>query len=168
MKFKDLPKKAIDKVPYDLWVSQKWIDLCEGNIVRFSDCTAWFSEMLEKLQLYPCWIGYDRWSSSYWIEDMIKNGFKENSLKEVIQGPKTFHYPMDLLKTDLEAGKINYNNNPVLRWCLSNVIVKKDSGGNQGPDKARAKNRIDGAISLLDAYVVLTNNYSDYLAYQDI
>lgn len=161
-------KKAIDKVPYDLWVNQGWIDLCEGNIVKFSDCTQWFVQMLKELKLYPTWIGYDSWSSGYWIQDMQKNGFTNKCLETVIQGPKSFHYPMDLLKTDLESGKINYNNNPVLRWCLSNVIIKKDAGGNQAPDKAKSKNRIDGAVSLLDAYVVLNNHYEDYCSYQNI
>lgn len=160
-------KKATDKVPYELWVNNHWIDLCEGNIVRFSDVTQWFVKMLEEYKLYPTWIGYDNWSSGYWIQDMEKNGFS-SCLETVIQGPKSFHYPMDVLKTDLESGKINYNNNPVLRWCLSNVIVKKDSGGNQGPDKAKAKNRIDGAVSLLDAYAVLMNHYEDYCNYQNI
>ena len=51
---------------------------------------------------------------------------------------------------------------------LSNVVVKKDAGGNQGPDKAKAKNRIDGAVSLLDAYAVLINHYEDYCNYQGI
>ena len=161
-------KKATDKVPYDLWVSEHWIDLCEGNIVKFSDCTQWFVYMLNELKLYPTWIGYDNWSSGYWIQDMEKNGFGDKTLETVIQGPKSFHYPMDVLKTDLESGKINYNNNPVLRWCLSNVVVKKDAGGNQGPDKAKAKNRIDGAVSLLDAYAVLINHYEDYCNYQGI
>lgn len=161
-------KMVMDKIPYELWVSQGWIDLCDGNRVNFNDCTIWFVNMMKELQLIPFKIGYDSWSSGYWVEDMLKNGFTEGMLKPVIQGPKSFHYPMDLLKTDLESGKLNYNNNPVLRWCLSNVVVKKDAGGNQAPDKARSTNRIDGAVSLLDAYAILTSNYQDYLNLQNI
>ena len=153
-------KMELDKVPYRTWVEQGWITLIPGNKVDFSYITAWFIKMMKDYKILPYIIGYDRWSSTYWISDMEKNGFKK--LESVIQGPKTFSPAMDYLEALIEADKINYNMNPVLRWCLTNVVVKTDEGGNKGPDKKRSVNRIDGAVSLLDAIVVLLNNMKDY------
>ena len=153
-------KMEIDKVPYRTWVEQGWITLTPGNQVEFSWITAWFKDMMMKHKILPYIIGYDRWSSTYWVVDMEHTGFKK--LQQVIQGPKTFSPAMDYLQAQLEANKVNYNMNPVLRWCLTNVVVKKDDGGNQGPDKKRSVSRIDGAVSLLDAVVVLLDNMKDY------
>lgn len=159
-------KIELDKVPYDLWEEQGWLTLTEGNIVSLEYVTAWFKTMLNEYNIIPYWIGYDRWSASYWVDDMRKSGFKK--LEPVIQGPKTFSPAMDVCESYLESGKINYNANPILRWCLSNVVVKKDEGGNRGPDKKKATGRIDGAVALLDALVVYLNKRDDYRKLQGI
>lgn len=153
-------KMELDKVPYRTWVEQGWIELTPGNQVDYNYITKWYIDMMTLYKILPYIIGYDRWSSSYWIKDMQKNGFKK--LESVIQGPRTFSQAMDYLEALIEANKINYNMNPVLRWCLTNVIVKIDEGGNKGPDKKHSVSRIDGAVSLLDAIVVLLNNMQDY------
>lgn len=159
-------KMELDKVPYQTWVEQGWIQLTPGNQVDYSFITQWFKDMMTQYKILPFKIGYDRWSSTYWVTEMEHNGFKK--LESVIQGPKTFSPAMDYLSALFDADKINYNMNPVLRWCLTNVVVKKDEGGNQAPDKKRSVSRIDGAVCLLDAIVVLLNNMKDYNNLQKI
>ena len=71
---------------------------------------------------------------------------------------------MQKLGVDLQAKKINYNNNPLLKWCITNTGVKTDVNGNIQPVKAQsAKYRIVGLASLLDAYVGLLDHYQEYL-----
>ena len=73
--------------------------------------------------------------------------------------------PMKMLAAELKEKNIIYNNNPVLKWCLSNTSIKTDENENIRPVKGLSqKMRIDGAVSLIIAYVVLQNNYSDYTA----
>jgi len=72
--------------------------------------------------------------------------------------------PMKEMGADLCAKKINYGNNPVLKWNLTNVSIKVDENGNIRPIKGQSnRQRIDGAVSLLIAYTVLFNNLQDYL-----
>ena len=79
-----------------------------------------------------------------------------------IQGFKTLSIPLERLGADLKARKINYNDNPVLKWCMCNVGVTEDRNGNLMPVKARnPKYRIDGFASLLDAYVGLCEHYNE-------
>lgn len=71
---------------------------------------------------------------------------------------------MQQLGQDLAAKKINYNNNPLLKWCITNTGIKTDVNGNIQPIKATSpKYRIDGLASLLDAYVGLIDHYNEYL-----
>ena len=86
---------------------------------------------------------------------MKETGFTE--MKGVAQGAKTLSLPMQFLGADLQVKRINYNNNPILRWCLSNTGVQEDRNGNIVPVKNQAaKQRIDGTASLLNAYVGLS------------
>lgn len=150
-----------DKIPYDKWAQRGLLTLCEGNKINYSDITAWFRKMYERYQIIPLWIGYDPWNAQYWIQEMKDLNF---NMIEVRQGFKTLSQPMKELAADLMAKRINYNNNPILKWCLTNVNVKRDDNDNIKPIKGKnQRQRIDGAVSLLIAYTVLFNNLQDYL-----
>ena len=85
-------------------------------------------------------------------------------MEPVIQGKKTLSSPMKSLGADLESKRIVYNNNPILKWNLTNVAVDVDKNNNIQPMKTNnQKKRIDGFASLLDAYVVLERRMEDYM-----
>jgi phage terminase large subunit-like protein len=154
-------KEREDKVPYKIWKENGWVRFCRGNKINNSDVTAWFAELRDEYEIYNLWIGYDRWGSQSWCEEMKLNGF---ILEEVIQGAKTMSAPMKSLAADLGAKKINYNNNPILKWCLTNTQVEIDKNDNIRPVKGKNnKQRIDGTVSLIDAYVVFQKHYDDFI-----
>ena len=151
----------IEKIPYDKWLERGLIRLCNGNSINYSDVTAWFIEMLNNYGITPLWIYYDNYSAKYWVEEMKSHGFK---MERCIQGAKTLSLPMQQLGADLKAKKINYNNNPILKWCLTNTGVQEDRNGNIVPIKSQsAKQRIDGVASMLDAYVGLYEHYEEFI-----
>lgn len=150
-----------EKIPYDKWKERGLLRLCDGNSINYSDVTAWFLEILKKYEITPAWVYYDSYSARYWIDEMLSEGFK---MVRCIQGAKTLSLPMQQLGADLQAKKINYNNNPILKWCLSNTGVVEDRNQNIVPIKGNGrKNRIDGMASLLDAYVGLQDHYQELL-----
>ena len=150
-----------DKIPYDKWLERGLLRLCEGNSIDYRDVTAWFIEMLNEKEITPLWIYYDSYSAKYWVEEMKNNGFK---MERCIQGAKTLSLPMQMMGADLQAKKINYNNNPMLKWCLTNTGVETDRNGNIVPIKNQAaKMRIDGMASMLDAYTGLFEHYEEFL-----
>lgn len=152
-----------DKVPYDLWIKNKWLRTCPGNRIDYHVITQWFLEVQEKYDIYLFKIGYDRYSAQYLVEE-IKGEFGESVLDEVIQGARTLSAPLQNMAAELEAKHIIYNNNPVTKWCLANLKVQMDTNGNIKPIKNRSdKIRDDGAMSLLDAYVSYERNMEDYL-----
>lgn len=149
-----------DKIPYDKWLEQGLLRLCRGNKISNSDVTAWFVEMVRDQGINVAWVYYDSYSASYFVEEMEGYGFR---MIQTRQGAKTLSLPMQNLGQDLKAKRINYNNNPILKWCLTNTGVVTDRNGNITPVKAlSAKNRIDGTASLLDSYVGLHEHYSEF------
>ncbi len=151
-----------DKIPYDKWQKRGLLRTCPGNKVDYSSVTAWYREMIDEHSIHTMYVGYDPWNSQYWLQEMQDTGFQ---MVVVRQGAQTLSQPMKEMKADLEANRINYNNNPILKWCLTNTSVKTDENGNIRPIKGKnQRQRIDGAVSLLIAYTVMFQNYADYQA----
>jgi phage terminase large subunit-like protein len=158
----ELVEKKIheDKIPYDIWIEKGYVEATPGHKVDYSRVTAWYVEMINEYDIRPLWLGYDSWNSQYWTNEMMDAGFE---MEEVRQGAKTMSQPMKLLAAALKGNEVNYNNNPVLKWCLSNTSIKTDDNENIRPVKGLSqKMRIDGAVSLIIAYVLFQKNYSDY------
>lgn len=150
-----------DKIPYDKWHEQGLLRLCEGNTINYSDVTKWFLEVVYDLGITPLFIYYDSYSARYWVEEMEQNGF---NMVRCIQGAKTLSVPMEKLGADLQSKLINYNNNPILKWNMTNVGIQTDRNGNIVPIKNRnSRQRIDGFASLLDSYVGLQDHYSEMM-----
>ena len=153
-----------DKIPYDKWEQRGLVTICEGAKVDYSKVTEWIYRMNNEFKIAPLWIGYDPWNSNYWIDEMKNYGF---DMVEIRQGAKTMSNPMKELAADLEEKKVNYGNNPITKWCLLNTSIEVDKNENIRPVKGKhQRERIDGAVSLINAYVVLFEKMNDYLNMQ--
>ena len=149
-----------DKIPYDKWFERGLLRLCAGNSISYSDVTQWFMDMVKQYELFPAWVYYDSYSARYFVEEMQMQGF---NMVRCIQGAKTLSLPMQMLDTDLQAHRVNYNNNPILKWCLTNTGIQTDRNGNIVPVKNHSpKQRIDGTAALLDCYVGLYEHYNEF------
>ncbi len=151
-----------DRIPYDKWLKAGWLRLSGDSKIDYHDVTGWFLEEVRDNDLRPLYVGYDSWNAEYWKIEMAGLGF---NMVEVRQGAKTMSTPMKNMKADLIDKKINYNNNPILKWCLSNTTIKMDSNENIQPDKEKSRQRIDGAVSLIDAYCIFVEKQQEYLNY---
>lgn len=156
----DLDEKNTNEAPYRKWADMGLLTICEGNRVKYSDVTAWFCEMRDKWRIDAIKIGYDRALAGYWVDEMTSNGFV---MEQVAQGPFTWSQPMREMGAALEAKQVNYNGNPVLVWCLTNTAVKKSGINNIQPVKITEKRRIDGTVSMLNAWVMYVKYYEDFM-----
>ena len=156
-----------DKVPYDRWVERGLITPCPGNRIDYRYVTDWFARLRDEYGISAYWVGYDSWNSPAWVEDMeTRLGYtRKENLLPVIMGAKTLSAPMKVLRADLAAKRINYNNNPLLKWALTNMAVEVDKNENIRPVKGQNKRqRIDPAVALSIAYTVLQWKLEDYKA----
>ena len=153
------------EAPYRLWAEKGWLTICEGARVDYSKVTQWFVDMVNEHDIRPLWICYDAALSGYWVPEMQGNGFDMDRIR---QGPFTWTYPMKLLKGALAEHRIVYQNNPMLRWCLMNTAKK--STNEKGiesiqPVKCATNRRIDGMVSLLNAWTGYQNHIEEFIPY---
>lgn len=155
-----LEEKNTNEAPYRKWAERGLLTICKGNRVNYSDVTAWFCQMRDEWKIDAVKVGYDRALAGYWVDEMTANGF---DMEAVAQGPYTWSQPMREMGAALEAKQVNYNGNPILLWCLTNTAVKKSGLNNIQPVKITDKRRIDGTVSLLNAWVIYVKYFDDFM-----
>lgn len=154
-----------DDAPYDIWLNRGLIRVEPGNKVNKRVFLDWFIEMRDEKDIYPLYIGYDPWHIDDSLLSLFHQEFGKSVMIPVRQGVVTLSAPMKDLKADFGAHNIVYDANPIDRWCFANTYIKTDVNGNIQPNKGKSANkRIDGAASLLDAYVVLCDKREEYMS----
>lgn len=168
-----IPKKRIEAIetsdkmeaPYKKWAEAGLLTICDGATVNFHEVTEWFCHMVNAYDIRPLWIGYDAALSGYWREEMESVGFE---LEKIRQGPYTWTYPMKTLYGYFKDHLNCYEMNPMTLWCLLNTGVKsmnKDGIESIQPVKVSSVKRIDGMVSMLNAFTCYQNHENDYLSY---
>lgn len=155
-----LEDKNTNEAPYRKWADRGLLTICPGNRVDYSQVTEWFCQMRDEHKIDAVKVGYDRALAGYWVDEMKSNGF---DMEAVAQGPFTWSQPMREMGAALDGKTVNYNGNPVLVWCLTNTAAKKSGINNIQPWKVTDKRRIDGAVSLLNAWVIYVKHYEDFM-----
>lgn len=156
-----------DKVPYDKWAERGLITLCPGARVDYRYVTAWLMELSAKYGIVGYWCGYDSWNSPAWVEEMVAEmGYvPKQNLLSVIMGAKTLSPSMKELRGELTEKNVNYNNNPLLKWALTNLSVETDKNENIRPIKGKnRRQRVDPAVALIIAYKIMNDKIEDYRA----
>ena len=159
-KIQNLEEHGTNEAPYRIWAERELLTICEGNRVNYSQVTEWFCQMRDEHKIDCIKVGYDRALAGYWVDEMKSNGF---DMEPVAQGPYTWSQPMREMGAAIADHVVNYNQNPVLIWCLTNTGVKKSGLNNIQPVKITEKRRIDGAVSLLNAWVIYVKYQEDFM-----
>lgn len=160
-KLGDLSKE--DRAVFVEWIRQGLIEVSPGNENDFSLVTAWFVKLLKEYGIRVYKIGYDKWSAIYWAKEMDDYGF---DCVRVTQDWGSMSEPMKLVEADLKSKLINYNKNPIDKFCLENTALNLNSKMDMMPVKVQGKEdkKIDGAVTMIIAYKVYIDNRTEFLS----
>ena len=92
-------------------------------------------------------IAFDRWNSNQLVNDMLNEGVP---MVEHGQGYVAMSPPMKELMLRVLNQQFEYSN-PVLYWCVSNLVSDTDAADNVKPAKDKCKEKIDAAVSTIMA-----------------
>ena len=152
---------------YRAWAAKGLVTICPGTEVDPAMVSQWYISLLRDLQARPYKIGFDNWHAKQ-LKDNLTAAFGPEVLERVSMDFLSLNGAMASLESDLTYKKLNYNNNEMDRWCLSNTAFKLNNMGLKMPVKIwnQAKNRIDGTLGLLTAYAAYSRFSSTYLSLQ--
>ena len=80
----------------------------------------------------------------------------------VLQNAQTLNNALLLVEADLKARYINYNENPVDKWCFSNSCLKVNDLRQALVVKTENAKKIDGSVTLVSLYEMYRRYRSDF------
>ena len=148
---------------YKEWAQQGYITISEGNDIDLSLCADWFYKLHKDfgISLYKC--GYDQRFARDWLNAMESYGWSKQygDVEMILQNAPTLNNALLLVEADLKAQLINYNNNPVDKWCFSNACLKLNDQRQALCVKTENAKKIDGAVTLISLYEMFRRYRTD-------
>lgn len=149
---------------YKEWAQEGYITICDGNDIDLAEVADWFFRLKKEfgVKLYKC--GYDQRFSKDWIKRMEEYGWTKQygELELVMQNSDTLNNAIHLVEADLKAKLINYNENPVDRWCFKNSCLKMNDKRQALVIKTENAKKIDGSVTLVSLYEMYRRYRSDF------
>lgn len=151
-----------DKEKFLKWEKEGYLFVCDDNEVNQSDVVAWFVSLYKKYKIRCLYTGYDKWQAKAFCNEMKDYGF---DLEKIGQGYDLSN-AMNSVEKDLEKNLLNYNQNPIDKFCLENVMTKWNSEGTKRMPikiKGSPEMKIDGAVTILICYETLDRYRKEYM-----
>lgn len=143
--------QQIDGVPYNIYLQRGLLHASGANIIDYNDVFNWFKELVERFEIYPLKVGFDKYSAQYLVQDMSAYGFH---MDDVYQG---FNLHPVIQETEglLKDHKIRIGDNDLLKIHFYNAALKiSTEKGRSKLIKIKPTAHIDGMAAFLDAMTV--------------
>lgn len=159
-----LPSQKIDEaiardgVPYNIYIQRGLIAESGENFVDYHDCYEWLVDLVEKYEILPLQVGYDRYSAQYLIQDLKAYGFQ---CDDVYQGDNLWGVLQEM-EGLFKDGRVHMGDNDLLKIHLLNSAIKMNVERGRGRlIKLNVSSHIDGVAALADAFCVRQKWYAE-------
>ena len=147
---------------YTEWAKAGLVRISEGNEVDVGLVANWLYELYKDYGLRIYMTGYDQRFAKDFLKRMEYYGL---DAEMIYQNRYVMSPPMRLVEADLKDKIINYNNNEITRWCLSNTAIKIWDTGLIMPVKIKGQpaRRKDGTDALIDVYEIYRRYRTEFM-----
>jgi len=143
-----------DGAKYKEWAKDGYITVCEGNETDLALVAEWFYHLQVDLgiKLFKC--GYDQRFAKEWLAAMDGYGWSKQygDVEMIVQNAEVLNNALNLTEAELKSRNVNYNENPVDRWCFSNACLKLNDRRQALCVKTANGKKIDGAVTLISLF----------------
>lgn len=148
-------------VPYQAWVTSGLITQTEGDVTDYEVIEQEILSLAERFNIQN--IAYDPWNASDLVNRLVA---AEVPMIQFIQGPKSYHPAMQATERAYISGNLAHGGDPVLTWCASNLIARRDANLNMAPDKRNSADKIDDMVAMLMAIGLTVGESKEEPKYQ--
>lgn len=143
-------KSRLDRVPYDLWAEQGFLQTTPGHTVSYEYVANYLKTVFDAYSIRQ--LGFDRWNMRHlrpWLE---KAGFSSQLIDEKFvefgQGTQSMSPALRDLEQVILEKKMAHGNHPVLAMCAACAVVEGKDDANRKLSKNKSTGRIDGMQAL--------------------
>lgn len=133
-------------VPYAAWTAAGILEPMPGEVIDQRIIKEKIIEISGIVNLL-C-VGIDPWNGRQIAGELAE---ADITVMEFIQGAKSYHPVMQSFEAMYLSGHFAHGDDPLLRWCASNLVLRYDVNLNMAPDRKRAPEKIDDMVALLIA-----------------
>jgi phage terminase large subunit-like protein len=145
-----------DKEMYREWVIHKYLKTTDGNVTDYDYITHDILEIEKKTNIVK--IYYDKYNSTQWAIQCTEEKLPMEPFSQTIGN---FNGCTKEFERLILSGRVVLDENPITRYCLRNVELRRDANANIKPNKVSEKKKIDGVIAALQAlasYIIESQN----------
>jgi phage terminase large subunit-like protein len=132
-----------DNVQYAAWAAEEWIHPTPGEVVDYAVVEAAIVDLCERFRVES--IAVDRWNSTATQTRLLEQGLP---VVKFGMGFASMNPACKEVERLVLSRRLYHTGSPVLRWNLANVQLSVSPAGDIKIDKARAKDKVDGATAL--------------------
>lgn len=154
-------KSRKDRVPYDLWSKQGYLNTTPGRAIEYEFVAEFLRGLFDRCDVQK--IGFDRYNMVHLQPWLVKAGFTPSEIEKFVpfgQGTMSMTPALRALEVKLLGKQLRHGNHPILEMCAKNATVVGDSGARKF-DKRKQTRRIDGMVALAMACGVMPTVESD-------
>ena len=142
-----LPEARVEsQVVYARWIADGWLTQTPGETTDFSMIEEAILECCASFEVQA--VTYDPWSATQLAQRMLERNVP---MVEYPMNVSTMSKPTKAVDVCMRERRFRHDGNPVLGWCLSNVVGHRDAKDNIFPRKELPEHKIDAAIALIMA-----------------
>lgn len=133
---------------FQAWINSQHLDITDGAEVDYREILEDTKEANHHAPLRESPI--DPFGATGLSHELDDEGFSPIT---ITQNYTNMSDPMKELEAAIESGRFHHDGNPIMTWCVANVIGKNLPGNNDvvRPIKQGDDNKIDGAVALIMA-----------------
>jgi phage terminase large subunit-like protein len=139
-----LPEKALEdekSAHYRKWKEEGWLEVCGDARLNFQVIENRIKTLAREHDVME--VPHDPWNAAQMAGNLLEEKIQ---MVEIPQTVTNFTEPTKEMDALISDQAMHFPNNPVIKWCLSNVVVKYDKKDNVFPYKERPEQKIDVAI----------------------
>jgi phage terminase large subunit-like protein len=131
---------------YPVWRDQGYLIVTEGKTTDFEQIQRDIEDFHTENPFYE--MGHDPYHAAQLTANLLDEGI---NVIEVPQVTKFMSEPMRWIEQLLAEDRLHHDGDPVLKWCMCNVVIRPDVNNQILPRKNSPGKKIDAAVGLIIA-----------------
>lgn len=144
-------RKNSDKVPYDLWIEEGWLDVTTGAVVDYEFIERWIIDTVKQYELIPVMLCYDPYGATQFAQNM--QNVYGYTVVEIRQGYQTLSEPTKDFREAAYKKEVTHIGDKCLSWAMGNAVEETDANENIRLSKRKSTERIDPVAAIINAFV---------------
>jgi phage terminase large subunit-like protein len=139
-------RKERGTVPYTGWVEAGYLRTTPGSVLDYERILREMEEQFDRFT--PELVAYDPWNFRVSAARLTERNYP---MVEFRQGYQSFNPAMKEAERLFLPVLLRHGGDPVLNWCMSNIVPRNDENLNVAPDRKKSADKIDDGVALIMA-----------------